>query len=333
MFKSARLKLTAWYLLIVLFVSLSFSIIIFQVISRDVQGFAAIQRFRLERRFGQIPPQLENFDTELVEQTMSHLLLMLAVIDGGILLISGGLGYFLAGRTLKPIVQMVDEQNRFISDASHELRTPLTSLKSAMEVSLRDSKLTLREARRLITDNIDDVNKLQLLSDQLLQLAQYQKPGNQVKFEKVNLDLIVTKAVAKIKPLAQKRHLKIITDLRPLFLFANPLSLSDLLTILLDNAIKYSPNHSTITITTNATDHSAEISIQDQGIGIDPSDIPHIFDRFYRADAARSKQEVGGYGLGLSIAKKIVDSHHGALTVQSLPGQGSTFIIHLPLSA
>ncbi|TAL64214.1 MAG: hypothetical protein EPN88_11370, partial [Bacteroidetes bacterium] len=167
MFHSARLKLTAWYLLFIMFISLFFTVVIYRVLTGELERFARIQRFRMERHLytdeyvplpSNLPPIIE---LELIEETKKRLMVVLAGINGGILILFGVLGYFLAGRTLRPIQEMVDEQNQFISDASHELRTPLTSLKSSMEVYLRDRHPTMREAKSLMNEGIDEVNKLQ----------------------------------------------------------------------------------------------------------------------------------------------------------------------------
>lgn len=344
MFAGARLKLTAWYLLIIMLISMSFSVVIYKVLTNEVERFVRMQRSKIERRFREgefFPqdlhfqgtlPQVSIMDPELVEETKRRLILILIAVNGGIVIISGGLGYILAGRTLKPIKEMLDEQNRFITDASHELRTPLTSLKSAMEVNLRDKHLTLTNAKTLISENIEEVNKLQSLSDELLQLAQYQKPYASAKFEKLSLSDLVKKAVRKIEPLAKHKDIIVQDNTKDVEIEGNKYGLCDLLVILLDNAIKYSKNIKTVKISSQKTDGFVNISVADQGIGIDEKDIPHIFDRFFRADTARLKTASGGYGLGLSIAKKIVDIHHGSITVESKINKGSTFTIHLPIS-
>lgn len=342
MFHSARLKLTTWYLLIIMLISVFFSVVIYKVLTFELDRFTRMQRFRIERklregeffpdmRYRNDPPHVPIMDPELVEETKRRLILMLIVVNGGILIVSGGLGYVLAGRTLKPIRDMLEEQNRFITDSSHELRTPLTSLKSAMEVSLRDKHLTLEKTKTLIAENITEVNKLQSLSDGLLQLAQYQKPQNLAKFEKLSLSNLVKKAIRKIEPIAKQKSMLIQNNILDIEIEGKEQGLCDLFTILLDNAIKYSPEKATVTISSQKNDGSIEISVADQGIGIDKKDISHIFDRFYRTNAARSKVSVGGYGLGLSIAKKITDIHHGSINVESKRDRGSVFIVRLPL--
>jgi two-component system sensor histidine kinase CiaH len=329
MFEGARLKLTAWYVLIIMIISIGFSVVIFDLVSREVQRFAAAQRFRIQRLYvfnEELYP-----DVDLMNEVRHRLILTLLGINGGILIVSGGLAFVLAGKTLKPIGDMVEEQNQFISDASHELRTPLTSMKSAMEVSLRDKELGINEAREIITGNIEDVDKLQALSDHLLQLAQYQKPDIRVKFEKVPIVVTIQGVVKKVMPMAKIKKITIDSSgVEEVEIKASKYSINDLLVILLDNAIKYSPRGKTVSINAKRNDGSVIISVTDEGMGIAEKDLPHIFERFYRADVARSKEEVGGYGLGLSIAKKIVDLHRGNISVKSKVGGGSTFTIKLP---
>lgn len=331
-FNKARLKLTAWYLLIIMLISISFSIVIYKGLENEVERFARIHRMRIERNIFHLPPPpLSPADLDLVNESKQRIIFILAIVDGMILIISGGLGYFLAGKTLKPIKDMVDEQNRFVSDASHELRTPLTSLKTSMEVYLRDKNLSLTDTKSLISESINDVNRLQLLSEELLKMTQYQTPEENTKFEKVDIGSVVKKAVSNITPLAKRKKIPITLHVSDQIIQGNKNALMDLLVILLDNAIKYSPKNKPVTISVKKMDSYILISVNDHGIGIEKKDIPYIFDRFYRADLARSTANVGGYGLGLSIAKKIAEIHHGSIQVESEVGTGSTFTVRLPL--
>ena len=328
MFTSARIKLSAWYLTIIMVISVAFSLFIYQVLSQEIYRFARTQRFRIERRFFDInisPP----IDIELINETKHRLIMTLVVINGTILAVSGTLGYFLATRTLEPIQQMVEEQNRFISDSSHEFRTPLTALKSSLEVNLRDKKLTLVDARKLMADNIQDVNNLQSLSDGLLKLTQYQHQQNHQQFTQVSITDIVNQAISKVSPLLINKNITLKNKTKESSVRGDQHSLIDLLVILLDNAIKYSPDRSTITISNKISSKTIDLCIRDRGIGIDSTDIPHIFDRFYRSDISRTKTEISGFGLGLSIAQKIVDNHHGHIRVDSQLGKGSVFTVSL----
>ena len=337
MFNKARITLTLWYLLIIMVISISFSVVIYQGATIEIQRALSFQRFRIENPEGEFifPRQQRRIvliDPEVLEESKRRIALWLAGINVIILVTSGTAGFFLAGKTLKPIKKMMDDQSRFISDASHELRTPLTVLKSAMEVNLRDKNLTLKEAKKLIVENIEEVDKLQSLSDGLLQLAQFQKNGSKIFFETLSLLNLTQKSIQKIEPLAKKKNLIIKNTISNLKIEGNKDSLEKLFLIILDNAVKYSPAKKTIKIYSEKKDHTVSVYFEDQGIGIEEKDLPHIFDRFYRADSARAKTvDNGGYGLGLTIAKNIVDFHHGQIKVESKPGKGSVFTVSLPL--
>lgn len=319
-------------------ISLAFSLVIYRFLMQEVVRFSRMQRFRIEQRLQNgvlTPPDpyrtpIISPDDELVEEVRTRVIVILLLVNGSIFIFSGFLGYMLAGRTLKPIKDMMDEQNRFISDASHELRTPLTALKSAIEVHLRDKRLTVAEAKTLLQGNLEDVNKLQSLSDMLLQLAQYQHPNGISVFEKVPLHEVVAKATEKIQPLAQSKNISINVVSDNVFVTGNKFALHDLLIILLDNAIKYSKNNSPISIGLSKLEGWAICKVINQGIGIQKKDLPHVFDRFFRADTARSQANESGYGLGLAIAKKIVETHRGTIAVESAPGKSTQFTIRLP---
>jgi len=302
---------------------------------REVYRFAQAQRVRIENRwnpFGVSVPTIIVPDPDLIDDIRHRIIFTLLLIDSGILVVSGGLGYFLAGRTLKPIQTMVDEQNRFISDASHELKTPLTSLKVGMEVFLRDKKPKLADAKSVISESLTEIGRLQSLSESLLQLTQYQKTNSQIKFSRVSTAEFISSAIKKLEPLAKSRQITINPSGENLIVNGNLYALTDLLVILLDNALKYSHPDSSIGIRTKRSDRYVSVFVTDHGLGIPKNDLPRIFDRFYRADTARGKEEAGGYGLGLSIAKKIVESHKGTISAKSIPGSGSTFTVKLPLT-
>lgn len=334
MFQSARLKLTAWYLAILLTISISFSAVIYRSVSTELDQFARVQRFRIERRLQaeeQIPEELREhlppsptIDLQLIEETRRRFLLYLVMVNAGIAAITGVLGYFLAGKTLQPIQTMVDEQNRFIGDASHELRTPLTSLKTTLEVALRDKYIDVNSAKKLMNENLEDVNRLQLLSEQLLQLTQFEKPNDYFPMKKVHVPTIVQHAIRTIQPLAETKSITLHTSVVEATINGNADALVHLLVIILDNAIKYSHTKSKISLTAQNEKGWVCIRISDSGIGISEKDLTHVFDRFYRADEARTQNGVGGYGLGLSIAYKIVQSHNGTISIESKKSKGTT---------
>lgn len=332
MFRSARLKLTTWYLLIIMLISFGFSGMIYRVLTAELDRFSRLQRLRIERRFGQEILRLQNYiDPDLAEETKWRLIVILLMINGGILFVSGGLAYFLAGKTLRPISQMLDEQNRFITDASHELKTPITSLKTALEVHLRDKNLNLGEAKKLFRENLEEVNKLQLLTERLLQLASFQSSPNLFRPESLSLNSIIRESVKRVKIKAAEKGVEIKTSDKDINFEGDKSQLTELLVILLDNAIKYSKAGGQVKVSAERCGRMISIAVADRGIGIGEKDLPHIFDRFYRADSARSKNGTGGYGLGLAIAKKIAENHHGTIVAESKIGKGSVFTVKLPI--
>ena len=336
MFHSARIKLTAWYLLILMSICIIFSVVIYNEAKLELIRSLHAQQLRLyyfdNPDLIPAPPRLNQLqiDPQLLENEENRIKLALVLINLGILVLTGGAGYFLAGRTLKPIQVMVDEQDRFITDASHELRTPLTALRAEIEVNLRAKDLSNDETKKILQSNLEEVIHLQSLSDNLLQLSQLEKSKGQDIFTQIYVSELISGAIKKVSSEAKRKHIVIESNSQNYRVLGDRNSLLQLMIILLDNAVKYSNDQTKIKIKTEQTDHKISIKIADQGIGIDYKDLPHIFERFYRADRSRTKQEISGYGLGLSIAKKIVTLHNGTISVKS-NAKGTTFIILMPI--
>lgn len=338
MFKKERLKLTLQYLIIIMSVSVLFSCLVYHLSVQEVARGMRLQIMRSLRendlppeRFFASPALPPNFHLKTFEEAKERIATELILINLGILMISGAAGYFLAGKTLFPIAQMLEEQKRFVADASHELRTPLTSIKTETEVALRDEELNVKEAKKILKSNLEEVDKLKSLTDYFLTLSKYQssiKAG--FKFEKVALREAVETAAARLTKPAGKKKIKIKKSLAEVFALANKTSIVELVSILLDNAIKYSPSGKNVILQLTKHGNHAQITVQDFGMGISQEDIPLIFNRFYRASPARTKIEADSYGLGLSIAKSIIELHHGKVSVKSAIGQGSTFSVLLP---
>lgn len=335
MFENTRIKLTAWYLLIIMLISLFFSIGIYSKINEEFSRFENFQ-IRLKNDIngrnivfpqGPRPNQIVRLDSKEIQAARIRLISTLAFINFVIFVLAGAAGYFLAGRTLKPIKKMMEEQNRFITDSSHELRTPLTSLKTEIEVGLRSKKLNLKIARKILESNLEEVINLEMLSNNLLELAQNGNLVNKNALKKVSLSEILKKAVYKTQKMADAKQIKVINNIKDTKIIGAEDRLVEVFIILLDNSIKYSLNKGNIELISKIKDNKVLISVIDYGMGISREDLPHIFDRFYRADKSRTKK---GYGLGLSIAKKIVESHGGTISAESEPGVKTTFIVSLP---
>jgi signal transduction histidine kinase len=312
-------------------ISFLFSLVIYSNIHNELERFRTFQERRFVRvRPLQIPADLDPaFNPQFVDESENRLKIMLLIINISILGLSGIAAYFLAGKTLKPIKKMMDDQNRFVTDASHELRTPLTSIRTEIEVNLRDKNLNLKDSKKLLQSNLEEVIHLQSLTDYLMELTPTGFNDNLMKI--VSLKETMNKSINNISVLTVKKKIEIINEIQDIHVLGLQQNLIELFIILLDNAIKYSDSKTTITITSTTSRTYALIHITDQGMGMSQNDISHIFDRFYRSDKSRSKDNAKGYGLGLSIAQKIVHEHKGKIEVKSTLNKGSTFIIYLPL--
>ncbi|HEV2339185.1 MAG TPA: HAMP domain-containing sensor histidine kinase [Patescibacteria group bacterium] len=314
-------------------ISIGFSVFIYVRSTREFDRILRIQRehmipFNPTGRVFLIPSPP---DEQVAQDAQTRAIESLIEVNSIILALSAVSGYFLAGRTLRPIQHMLDEQNRFITDASHELNTPLTSLRTTIEVNLRDKSLPLIKAKQVLQSNLEDVEKLQALSEELMQLTQYEKANGSIQFTQLPLITVIQAAIDRVAALAEKKHIAIVSSVRSGFaVYGNERSLVELFVILLDNAIKYSPEKKTIQLHGKKYDGHIAIQVADEGFGISEEDVPNIFDRFYRADKSRTKQTAGGYGLGLSIAKRIVEMHHGSVKVKSELGKGTEFTVMLP---
>ena len=331
MFQNARLKLTAYYLLIIMVISLAFSLVIYRGVTTELNRVQTMQKIRIESRpfRTDLPHSFFLVQPEVINDATHRLQTTLFIINLAIFTLSAAGGYFLAGRTLKPIADMVERQRRFISDASHELRTPLTALMTETEIALRNKQIT-PPTRKLLKSNLEEINKLKSLTDYLLSLNRYQNP-HKLKLTAFDLSQVVSAATDKLRHAAAKKHILLKLQLKKVILTADQTAISEVVTNLLDNAIKYSPVNSQIALDAHEQNHTAVITIIDRGIGISPEELPHIFDRFYQVEAARNKTRQPGFGLGLAIAKDIITLHRGTISVTSTPGVGSTFTIKLPL--
>lgn len=262
--------------------------------------------------------------TEL--ETASRQMLSLLVKVNLIVLITGGFAsYIMAKRTLRPIQQAHEAQGRFTSDASHELRTPLAAMKAELEVNLRDTSLTLPEARELLESNLEEVNKLISLSEMLLHLSRLEY--DQLEVVTVDIPEIVTSILAT-HPEAKRFDLK---TRKKAAVYGNEPAIREVIDILIENALKYSPVESRIAIRIFEQRGSIAFRIKNAGPAIDKHSIDRLFDRFYRGDQSRTKSSQNGYGLGLSIAKKIIDIHGGHITVSS-NAKETVFTFYLPVT-
>ncbi|MGB3023557.1 MAG: HAMP domain-containing sensor histidine kinase [Candidatus Saccharimonadales bacterium] len=325
LFDNATLRLTAWYMAILMVISLLFSLVLYRVAS-DEFGRALGPRRPGETRIFIEDDTVVMLRQRRIDDSNARLIGNLVFFNVVVLIGGGALSYLLAKRTLRPIQETLEAQARFSSDAAHELRTPLAVMQTETEVELRDKKSTKASHAETLQSNLDEVHRLRTLTDRLLLLANNQD----MPLTTVQIEDVAVEAVNRSVAIAQAKNIAIDNTISPALVTANVESLTDVLTILIDNAIKYSPTGSTIRLTSEVKDKIVELAVIDEGIGIAENDLPRVFDRFYRADQSRSKLNVEGHGLGLSIAKRHIEQQRGEVTVVSTEGKGTTFYLRLP---
>jgi two-component system sensor histidine kinase CiaH len=239
-------------------------------------------------------------------------------------------GLFLVELALVPARRAFARQQQFVADASHELRTPVALIKATTEVIARDPDQPVRASAELLADVQRETDHLGRLIADLLQLARLDSGQLAAELGPVALSDVAREAVEQVKRLDLARDLSLSVVGDPNLWVRGDLGrLRQVLLILLDNAVKHTPPGGQVTVSLQSAHGWGRLAVADTGAGIPAEHLPHIFERFYRVDRARSRAE-GGTGLGLAIARELVELQGGRIKVESTPGQGSTFTIWLP---
>lgn len=326
MFRSATLKLTAWYASILIAISLVFSVTIYSIASTELGTRINTLQQSSRPLFLLNQSRYDDIRNTQIHEAETNLIVSL-IVTNIIIWTAGSIGsYYLALQTLRPIKESHEAQSRFTSDASHELRTPLASMKTELEVALRDPDISKPEMRELLESNLEEVNKLASLSQTLLQLSRLDH--DKIVREKVALDSMTKSVITRFSKVTSRIQLD---HSNKASVRANKPNVEQLLTILLDNALKYSPDTSTVHVILVRQRNMAGFEVTNEGEGIPADKLPHIFERFYQIGSSRTSSEGKGLGLGLSLAKKIVELHGGELTVSSAPNTQTTFRVLLPI--
>jgi two-component system, OmpR family, sensor histidine kinase CiaH len=273
------------------------------------------------------PVKLEFIRSVDIERNTLHRLLNMMIIGCGIGIVLAVLaGLFLAGRALRPIKNAWDKQQQFVSDASHELRTPLTVIQTRGDLLLQTPDATIQEKLPDISIILKECRRLARLVTNLLTLAR--SDSNEIEIERKDffLDELLKDIVEHFCEVASFQGKTITLTSAPLITFTGDRDrIHQLIVILLDNSMKYTGENGVIQLSCFETKNHIGLTIEDNGIGIKEENIPYIFDRFYQVDRSRTKSE--SLGLGLSIAKWIVDKHFGKIKVESTVGEGTRFEI------
>lgn len=250
------------------------------------------------------------------------------------LAIAGYVGYYLAGKNLEPIKSAFQQQKEFVADASHELRTPMTVLTMAAEALSGDKESKYSDfALRVVRDIKFETKKMNNLVENLLTLARGDSKAWKLDLSWFCLNDEIEQTLLSLNYLAETKGVYFSWQLaeEKIDIFADRRMLMQLITILVDNAVKYTEEGKKVFLSLRKEDEKAVITITDEGIGMTVEDQTRIFERFYRIDKARPRTN-GGFGLGLPIAKLIVKKHHGNISVSSTLNVGSSFVVKLPLN-
>ena len=229
-------------------------------------------------------------------------------------------------------VHSLDEaRNQFVSNASHELKTPLATIKILVESMIYQDDMPAELRQEFLGDINKEIDRLSSVVGDLLTLVHIDSHKLRLRRELMVFSETVRETVARLAPLAKKRGQTLSADIQDgCEMFADPGKLAQVCYNIIENAIKYTPDGGSVTIRLRRAGRDAVLEISDTGVGIPEEDLPHVFDRFYRVDKARSR-DTGGTGLGLSIVQQIIRLHAGSVTVQSVRGEGTTFTVQLPV--
>ncbi|HET9492644.1 MAG TPA: HAMP domain-containing sensor histidine kinase [Chloroflexia bacterium] len=279
------------------------------------------------------------------DRVLEQMLVGLLVLSGASALVLGAASWWLAGRSLKPAQQAWERQQAFVANASHELRAPLTLMRANAEVALRrahavpaavgaghgiagDSS-TNEEQRALLQDIVQEADHMAMLVDDLLLLSRLDAGRIQLQKQPVDAGELLEEAQRHVSALAEQRGVAVVVDGASGTVQADRARLRQVLLILLDNALRHTPAGGRVTLSARPEGHSVRLAVADTGEGISAEHLPHVFERFYRASSERG-EEAGGSGLGLSIARGLVEAHHGLIVISSEQGKGTTVEVVLP---
>jgi two-component system, OmpR family, sensor kinase len=233
---------------------------------------------------------------------------------------------------LARLEQSFSSLRRFTADASHELKTPLMVLRAGVERGLTHPQ-TPRDVLQSLDETLDQINQMTEMVDNLLTLARADEGRAPLAVEESDLRELVADVSETAGILGEDAQVRVTTHMPegPVLLQVDKHRIRELMLNLVTNAIKYTPAGGLVGLSLTESDGAVTLTVSDTGVGIAPGDLPHIFDRFWRADPARSRTgERAGTGLGLAITKWIAEAHGGSITVQSRPGRGTVFTVHLP---
>jgi signal transduction histidine kinase len=318
-FSKARISLTFYYIIAMALIMGIFSVLLYFSLTENIQGDLRDQFYD------------ETIEQEVYSQTVDHVFDVIIGTDIALLALFGLMSYFLASTTLRPIQRALEDQKNFSADASHELRTPLAIIQSEAEIVLRKKSATATEYKKVIQSSLEEVTNMKEIIEDLLLMARSAHKTSKDSYARVNLSELTEAVSSKMQVVAEVKGLSLIQKLEEgVVVLGSTYFLGHALTNILGNAIKYTDTGS-VSVEMHTKNKKVYIKISDTGVGIHKKDLPHIFDRFYKASSGAHNKE-GGTGLGLAIAHKIITEHGGTIEVESIIEKGTTITVGLPLS-
>ncbi|MBQ9179651.1 MAG: HAMP domain-containing histidine kinase, partial [Firmicutes bacterium] len=236
---------------------------------------------------------------------------------------------WLSGYAMRPVKKAWDQQHQFIADASHELKTPLTAILANNNILLSHADSTVEEQKKWIENSQAEAKHMKELVNNMLFLAKSDGEEVKILFSEVSLTDLVTDSSLQFEPVAFERGIIMETDISEgISMQGDTTQLRQLIHILLDNACKYADENGRVDVRLYEHNNAIKLEVANTGKPIPPEDLPHIFERFYRSDKARTQQnQAGGYGLGLAIAHRIVTKHKGTINATSNSASGTKFTV------
>lgn len=316
-YTTARRRLAVLYTIVFGSVILIFSGVVYKLFADDIhEDMVSVY-------------QNDQIDVEIINRHKTPLRNVVIALDGGLLVFIAVASYFLAGMALKPIQQVNEAEKRFIANASHELRTPIAILKTDMEVYLLDKDFP-KQFRAVFLGYLEEVNNMKYIVENMLTLFRFESKQVKLNREDFSLSQMVKQNIKRIGSYAQSHKVTIKTIIpKKVIINGDKFFIQQAYRNILKNAIEYSNKDGVVTVKVSEDRGKALIAIKDQGIGIPKMVLAKIFDRFQRSSLS-AKKRGEGVGLGLAIAKSIVEAHRGRINITSAENEGTEVEVYLP---
>lgn len=303
--------------------------------SKDSGSFKSSYKYWSYRKMQTSEEYIIAFTDITVEHNLlRNLILILSLVGLAALTIVFLISLYSANRSIKPIEDSYNKQKQFVADASHELKTPLTTINTNIDVLLSHGESSINNEKKWLLYIKSETQRMTKLTNDLLYLARLDHDDSNVIFDKTSFSDAIENVILTMEAVIFENNINLYYDIAPdIYVYSSPEQLKQLVMILLDNAVKYTPENGNITIRLNHEPKSANavLTVKNTGQGIDSDDIKQIFERFYRSDKSRARNS-GGYGLGLAIAKAITETYKGTITAESIKDEYTLFTIKLPIA-